>query len=62
MAKHEQVKWVAPQSGLLIQAYREEALLFEKDGNIKKANTYRRMADRMQEQTEAAKKNQIKPQ
>jgi hypothetical protein len=49
MREDKAVKWVAPPGGMLIQAYREEALLFEKEGKEHRARQYRRLADRMQE-------------
>lgn len=49
MAKEQpRVKFEAPVGKLLIQAYREEANLFEREGKEHRAKQYRRAADRME--------------
>ncbi len=44
----EQIKWVAPNGGLLVDAYRQEANSFDREGKEQRAIQYRKAADRME--------------
>lgn len=51
----EQIKWVAPRGGLLVDAYRQEAASFDREGKEQRAIQYRKAADRMEAAQDAMK-------
>jgi hypothetical protein len=57
MAYKPEVKFEAPRGGMLIQAYREEANMFDREEKPHRAKQYRAFADRLQALVDAASKN-----